>query len=341
MDKLPEPERIIFIPRTTDDTALIQRIVNNEVDQTLDLRANTITQTFQNPNVITHTGTEPPYGYMDWWPTSVWFNHEEGPFTEADVRWAVSYSIDRQQLLDVGLGGSGIITPLPFPQFPAMQPYFDAAEDLLAKYDTNEFNLEKAAALMEGQGYEKDDEGFWVKDGERIPAPISGWQVFNDIGPLIAEQLRKGGFEAEWITPADTGTRQSDGTQKIWLNGHGGSIADPFATMDMYTSKYWAPMGEPTSYNSRFQNAEYDELLAKMAAMQPDPEDQEFMDTYLAALEIWLENLVDAPIQQWLHRIPMNTTYWEGWPDAENPYVNGAVWALTFPLTLHNIEPAQ
>ena len=63
-----------------------------------------------------------------------------------------------------------------------------------------------------------------------------------------------------------------------------------------------------------------------MATMKPDPEDQEFMDTYLAALEIWLENLVDAPIQQWLHRIPMNTTYWTGWPDESNPYVNGAVW---------------
>ena len=159
MDKLPAPERLLFIPRSTDDTALIQRVVNNEVDQTLDLRANTITQTFQNPNIITHTGTEPPYGYMDWWPTSLWFNHEEGPFTEADVRWAVSYSIDREQLLDVGLDGSGIITPLPFPQFPAMQPYFDAAEDLLAKYPTNEFNPEKAAALMEGQGYEKDERG--------------------------------------------------------------------------------------------------------------------------------------------------------------------------------------
>ena len=70
------------------------------------------------PTIITHTGTEPPYGYMDWWPTSMWFNHEEGPFTEKDVRWAVSYSIDRQQLLDVGLDGSGILTPLPFPQYP-------------------------------------------------------------------------------------------------------------------------------------------------------------------------------------------------------------------------------
>ncbi len=169
-ENLPAVERIVVVPYS-DDTLMTQRIVNNEVDSTLDLRANVIGQTVsQNPAIITHTGTDLPLGYMDWWPTSIWFNHEEGPFTEKDVRWAVSYSIDRQQLLDVGLQGSGILTELPFPQYPVMQKYFDAAADLLEKYPTNEFNLEKAAELMEGQGYEKDSEGFWVKDGQRITA---------------------------------------------------------------------------------------------------------------------------------------------------------------------------
>jgi peptide/nickel transport system substrate-binding protein len=220
-----------------------------------------------------------------------------------------------------------------------MQPYFDAAQSLLEKYPTNEFNLEKAAALLEGQGYAKDGDGFWVKDGERIPAVISGWQVFNDIGPIIVEQLRRAGFDAEWTTPADNGTRISDGTQKIWLNGHGGTITDPFTTLDYYTSKYFAPVGEPTAQSSRFQNAEYDAILEQMASKSP--EDAEYMDLYLAAMEIWLDNLVDAPIQQWLHRIPMNQTYWKNWPTEENAYVNGAFWHLTFPLILHRLESAS
>ena len=339
VEEMPAVERILMIPRS-DDTLMTQRIVNNEVDSILDLRANVIGQTVaQNPAIITHTGTEPPLGYMDWWPTALWFNHEDGPFTEKEVRWAVSYSVDREQMLDVGLQGSGIISPLPFPAYPPLLPYYEAAEELLAKYPTNEFNLDKAAELMEGQGYEKDGEGFWVKDGERIPAVMSGWSIFNDIGPIIAEQLRKGGFEAEWTTPADNGTRISEGTQKIWLNGHAGSIADPFTTMDYYTSKYWAPIGEPTSQASRFNNAEYDEIVGEMA--RTPASDPGYMDLYLAAMEIWLDNLVEAPIQQWLHRIPMNTTYWENWPTAENPYVNGAFWHQTFPLMLHNMEPAQ
>ena len=335
-EQLPEVERILVVPYA-GETTMIQRIVNNEVDATLDLRASTISQTVsQNPAIITHTGDQPPFGYMDWWPTSMWFNHEDGPFTDKRMRWAVSYSIDRQQIIDVALQGSGIVAELPFPAYPPLVPFFEAAKPLLEQYPTTEFNLEKAASLMEEQGYEKDSDGFWVKDGERIPTSFSGWQVFTDIGPIIAEQLRRGGFEAEFVTPADNGTRISDGTQKIWLNGHGGSINDPFTTMDFYTSKYYAPIGEPTAQSSRFNNPEYDAILEEMAAVPSS--DAGYMDLYLAALEIWLDNLVDAPIQQWLHRIPMNTTYWQNWPTEENPYVNGAFWHLTFPLILHNLS---
>ena len=291
----------------------------------------------QNPNVITHTNREAPFGYVDWWPTSLWFNHEDGPFTSKEIRWAVSYSVNREQMLDVALEGSGTLTPLPFPRYAPLEPFFEAAAPLLEKYNTMEFNPEKAAALMEGQGYTKDGEGFWVKDGARIPTSISGWQVFTDIGPVIAEQLRQAGFDAEFVTPSDNGTRISDGTQKIWLNGHGGSINDPFDTLDFYTTKYYQPIGQPTAQSSRFQNAEYDAILAQMAVISKD--NPEYMDLYLAALEIYLENCIDAPIQQWMHRIPYNQTYWTGWPTVDNPYVNGAFWALTFMITLQNLEP--
>jgi len=46
---------------------------------------------------------------------------------------------------------------------------------------------------MEEQGYEKDGEGFWVKDGQRAATAISGWANMIDIGPIIAEQLRRAG----------------------------------------------------------------------------------------------------------------------------------------------------
>jgi peptide/nickel transport system substrate-binding protein len=338
--ELPEVERILMIPRA-DDTRMVQLIVNDEVDSILDLRATTIPQAVQqNPNIITHTGRELPFGYIDWWPTSMWFNCDEGPFNTKEMRWAVSYSINREQMLDVALEGSGILTELPFPYYPPLMPYIEAAAPLLERYPTNEFNLNKAAELLEGQGYSKDSQGFWARDGERIPAVIGGWQVFIDIGPVIAEQLVQAGFEAEFVTPPDLGTRLADGTQKIWLNGHGGSIVDPFDTLDFFTGKYWQPAGTPATYQSRFRNVEYDTVLEEMAAMGPDSDNPDYMDLYLQALELYLDNLINAPIQQWMHRIPMNTTYWQGWPTEDNPYLNGAFWHLTFPLILQRLTPA-
>src|SRR5690606_5271103 len=129
--ELPEVERIIKLAWTGEERAA-QLIINNEIDSSLDLRANTITQVVQqNPNVITHTNRDLPLGYIDWWPTSMWFNCDEGPFTTPEMRWAVSYSINREQMLDVALGGSGILSQLPFPYYPPLMPYIEAAAPLL------------------------------------------------------------------------------------------------------------------------------------------------------------------------------------------------------------------
>jgi peptide/nickel transport system substrate-binding protein len=59
------------------------------------------------------------------------------------------------------------------------------------------------------------------------------------------------------------------------------------------------------------------------------------------AMEIWLRELPSLPVLQWMHRIPMNTTYWTGWPTEEDPYLNGAFWHLTFSRILDRLEPVQ
>ena len=63
------------------------------------------------------------------------------------------------------------------------------------------------------------------------------------------------------------------------------------------------------------------------------------MDQWRRAMEIWLPELPDIQIQEWYHRIPMNTTYWQGWPTRDDAYVNGAFWHLTFQLILNQSGP--
>jgi peptide/nickel transport system substrate-binding protein len=55
-------------------------------------------------------------------------------------------------------------------------------------------------------------------------------------------------------------------------------------------------------------------------------------------MAVWYEALPDAPITQWLHRIPVNTTYWSNWPTADNPYMNSALWHHTMFIVINSLK---
>ncbi len=105
-----------------------------------------------NPKITTHTGQKPPYGYVDWWPLSLYVNNEVAPFDDKDVRWALSHYIDRNQIVQVAFLGASQVSALPMPPYKPLLPYFDAVKDLLAKYDTLEFNPKKGDALLTQAG---------------------------------------------------------------------------------------------------------------------------------------------------------------------------------------------
>jgi peptide/nickel transport system substrate-binding protein len=341
LTEMPKVERIVYLP-FAGETQAAQALITNQIDAPLDLRPRTIKQVLaQNPAIITHSGKDLPYGYVDWWPTSLYLNNEKPPFDNPDVRWAISYFIDRQQVVDVGYEGAGSISKLPMPSYPPLLPYFEAIEDLLALYDTTEFNPAKGAERLEKAGFKKDGEGFWVDaNGQRITLPINGWTVMADIGPVVAELLKRQGIDATYQMPVDAGDQFTQGTYIGQLSGHGGSVEDPYFTMRLYQTATKAVPGAHLVNFSRWKNDEYDGLVDQMA--QTPMEDTETLkELFHQVMEVWLPNLPDVQITEWYHRIPMNTTYWQGWPTQENPYVNGAFWHLTFQLILNKLQPTQ
>jgi len=152
--QLPKVERLVTVPFPAGDaTPAAQAMINNEIDTSLDLRPPVIkTVVEQNPKVITHTGRQAPYGYTDWWPNSLWFNDSEAPFDDTEIRQAINYAIDRKQIVEIGYEGAGEPTDLPFPAFPSLQKYFDAAKPLLEKYPTSAFDAAKTEEIMTKKG---------------------------------------------------------------------------------------------------------------------------------------------------------------------------------------------
>jgi peptide/nickel transport system substrate-binding protein len=92
--KLPAVERIVLLP-DTGEQQLAQGLISNAVDFSTGLQVATFPTVFKgNPNIITFTGRELPYGNCDWWPTSLYLNNERPPFNNPKFRWAMSYLID-------------------------------------------------------------------------------------------------------------------------------------------------------------------------------------------------------------------------------------------------------
>jgi peptide/nickel transport system substrate-binding protein len=335
---LPAPQRMVFLP-TFDEAKMSQMIIANEADMTLNISPATMPTLFaQNPKIITHSGQELPYGYTDWWPSGLGFNCELEPWNDPNVRWAVSYAIDRDQLVQFGYRGAGEPTVLPYPYYDPLMPYIDAAKDLLATYPTNEFNLDKSAQLLTGAGYAKGDDGFWAKDGKKLSMVITTFSVFADLAPFLTQQLQTAGIDASFQMPTTFINDLMSGSSEAYIWGHGGSVRDPYDTMELYHSKWVKPTGTAASPFYRWVNADYDAAVDAMASIGAD--DPKMMELFLQGTEIWLKELPDVPLLQFYHRIPMNETYWTNWPTKDNPYINGAFWHRTALLIALGIQPA-
>jgi peptide/nickel transport system substrate-binding protein len=151
--------------------------------------------------------------------------------------------------------------------------------------------------------------------------------------------LEKAGFDADFRQTSDTYTRLTQGTSKAYMQGHGGSVRDPYFTLRLYHSRFVQPTGTFAEHFWRWQNKPFDALIDEMGRIAPD--DPKLVGLFHEAMDIWLAELPSIPIVQWYHRIPHNETYWTNWPTAENPYINSAYWHRTWLLVLLELEPAQ
>jgi peptide/nickel transport system substrate-binding protein len=326
---------------------VIQRLVNNEFDAILDVRSSVAKQILDsNPNVTTHTGSESPYGYLDWWPNSLWMNTGIEPFSDVRVRRAISLSVNRDQIDELLYEGAKVTTIYPFPLYPGLQKFVDspAVKALEEQYQPRKFDLEESAALMTEAGFTMNGDGLWEKDGATVPAVINGFEgIHADIVTILVEMLRQAGFDASINFGTDAYNNMADGKPGLYMFGHGASLKDPYAALELFHGRFSAAIGTSAGNNrfSRYSNPEYDAILDEMAPLSS--EDPKFQELAAQALGIYWRDQIDVPVIQWLHRIPYNQTYWTNWPTTANPAMgtNGAFWAQTGLLVITSLQKAQ
>lgn len=341
---LPQVTRLIFTPGMNEIT-MAQMMIANQIDMAFSFTpANMKLVQGQNQAVITHFD-HPPYGYMDWWPIGLGFNTEIPPFNDPDIRWAISYSVDRDEIVDFAFQGYSQTAQLPFPPYPGLQKYMDGVADQLKQYPTLKYDPAQTDAIMTRKGYTKNGDGLWAdSSGQTVSFQIVTFPQHpsaTPVAPIITQQLKRGGFDASFLLPADFVSRITTGDAHAFLWGHGGAMKDPYRTLDLYNARYVKPTPTPIFFTNmyRWSNPDYSALVDQMAQLPED--DARVMPLWQQAMQIWLPNLPDIPLIQTVIALPMNTTYWTNWPQGDHPYIHEGFWHRTGLHIFLNLKPTQ
>ena len=343
--EMPEPERVIFLTAGSEERRAAMAI-NNELDTLWLMGRSTFeTVTAQNPDVESWF-PEPPYAYLDPCPRYLVVNNMVAPFDNPDLRWAVSYAIDRDVLVDIAWEGLTTTSEWLLPDYAPLQPYMDSIADLLQDYPPLEYNLDRVDEIMTANGYTKDDVGLWVDaDGNRVEMDLvvrQGEAFQVKMAPVLAELLQRAGFDASFKLQdigAFTETLNS-GRANAWIDVSCGSVRDPYRTMDNFHSRHAPAIGETaTGARSRWINEDYDVIVDEMARTGVD--DPRLQELFHDAMAIWLPELPAMPLTQASLLSSFNNHYWTNWPTVDNNYIHPGHWWSTALLLVTAVEPAQ
>jgi len=346
--RLPAPLEI-HRPWIPDDATSQQALVNNDSDIGGATTPSTQTAMLaQNPKIAAYSGTQ---GWVDPCPRMLTLNTMIAPWDNKVMRHALSNSLNRRQIVDVvyeGAGGDAAVSNFIFPTYKALQPYSAAAKDILDP--TIAYNPDMAHQLIESQGYTMGGDGHYVgPDGTTLSLDVVGPPFMEPWGRMVVQQLQAIGVDAnlrliEWGIFRDQ-TGRGNFTGAVDWDGCG-SVVEPWFGMNRYNKTYVNPIGTPGTENvdntnnaGRWSNDQYSALMDQMGKLPPG--DPRVKDLYMQAVQIWADELPDIPLVQTPSLLLFNTTYWTGWPTADNNYVQPPSWWEHFLRVLVEIKPAQ
>lgn len=203
---------------------------------------------------------------------------------------------------------------------------------------------EAAEKLLVKAGLEKKDDG-WYFNGKKFTVSLTYLaDAEHQAGRGVTaayDQLTKFGLDctiasessATWDTNNSTGEFNIRG---IWPTG--------FITKDVYSQiSGWdadliTPVGQTTSgQGTRWNNAEATAIIHELATLSPD--DERSYELGLEFLKIAIADMPFIGFHSGVKFVPTNSTVWEGYPNAENPYNGPWWWWSCFKYIVPHLNP--
>jgi len=341
---LPAPKKLIWTWAGPEETRTAL-MADGQLDSLMDITLGAFEALkARNPNVIAWF-PEKPYAWLDPCSRTFEFNTTMEPWNDKDMRKAINYLIDREQIVAIAYEGTTQPSRSFFPAYPPLNKYLELLEG-----DPNFENLwtvdvAKAQEIFESKGYVKDGD-YYKKDGKELAINIETHEAFIEkqrIAAVLVEQFQAAGINATTrnIAGGTWGDNLQFGTFEArmgWQNC--GSINEPWASMDTLSNRWIKPVGERISQNGwRWDNDEFSQAVAEIGTLPlGDPKIDEL---FVNAMKIYYDELPTIPVTQAKKLIPFDNTYWTNWPDSENNYIHSTTWWQSTLVILVNLKPAK
>ncbi len=208
---------------------------------------------------------------------------------------------------------------------------------------------EAATKLLEKAGLSKGSDGKWQYEGKPFTFEMSyladaEFQVARGVQAAF-NQLQAFGFDCT-ITSKSSSTWSVDDTNGnyeiggYWPSG-GNYLKDIYRPFTGFDNTLIQPVGQNSQggYGGRWNNQRVTDILHEMANLSPEKDEDK---CYELATEMLQEFVKDMPVINFLSGtkfVPTNSTYWQGYPNAEDPYNGPWWWWSCFKYMLPKITP--
>lgn len=346
--ELPVPLRLIWqITGSEENKALLMS--NNQLDSAMNITPGAFEAIqARNPNA-TSWFSDLPYSWADPCPRQLSFNTAVAPWDDPNMRKAISMIIDRNQIINVAYEGTSTPSSTMFVQYGGMSPYIDAIVAAGMGISPTA-DVTGGQALIEGAGFAIGGSGFYEKDGAPLTVDIlvnNSTAEYTRTVDVIVEQLRAAGIDAtsQPLTGQTWDDTVMNGNYTAAYNWDAcGSVNEPWNSMNRFTTHFYVPVGQrsPGANNWVRWNTEgtaaYTEIVDQIGELPLG--DPQIVDMVVDAYQYIYNETPFIPLVQAAKLVPFDTTYWTGWPTAENNYNHPATWWNSTHQIILNLQKA-
>lgn len=226
---------------------------------------------------------------------ALWMNNAEPPFDSVNVRKAFAYSLDRDAIVEALFGGIGLDTALNQLEAPILGDFTDP--EAFSEYT---LDLDQVDSLMTEDGWEKNGDGIWEKDGE--PANIefittAGNARRERTQEIVIDQAAEAGFN---ITVANQeagtffGETLPNGDYQLGLYAQVATSLRA-AGCTLFCS-YNIPSPDNEFSGQNWQRVDIPEMDEHLEVLDTSTDEDEIAEAAAAAAEIQAENLISLPL---------------------------------------------